>query len=81
MRLTDVPEDLLSQEVPSDEDRIFPELPTATNFTDSVVVVVVVSVVPVAEYSSLSSLQEMTVRLKMDMKIMYKTLFIFFIHQ
>ncbi len=31
--------------------------------------------------SSLSSLQEMTVRLKMDMRIMYKTLFIFFLHQ
>ena len=45
------------------------------------VVVVVLSVVPVAEYSSLSSLQEKTVRLKRDMRIMYKTLFIFFLHQ
>jgi glycerol-3-phosphate acyltransferase PlsY len=40
-------------------------------------VVVVLSVVPVAEYSSLSSLQEMMVRLKRDMRIMDKTLFIF----
>jgi len=38
------------------------------------------AVVPVAEYSS-SSLQEMTVKLKRDMRIMYKTLFIFFLHQ
>ena len=38
-----------------------------------VVVVVVVSVVD----SSLSSLQEMKVKLKRDMRIMYKTLFIF----
>ena len=43
----------------------------------SVVVVVVLSVVPVAEYSSLSSLQEIMVRLKRDMRIMDKTLFIF----
>ena len=43
-------------------------------------VVVVFSVVPVAEYSSLSSLQEMMVRLKRDMRIMDKTLFIFFLH-
>ena len=47
----------------------------------SVVVVVVLSVVPVAEYSSLSSLQEMIVRLKRDMRIMYKTLLIFFLYQ
>jgi regulation of enolase protein 1 (concanavalin A-like superfamily) len=46
----------------------------------SVVVVLSVVVVAVAEYSSLSSLQEMMVRLKRDMRIMYKTLFIFFLH-
>ena len=43
--------------------------------------VVSVVVVAVAENSSLSSLQEKTVRLKRDMRIMYKTLFIFFLHQ
>ena len=31
--------------------------------------------------SSLSSLQEKTVRLKRDMRIIYKTLFTFFLHQ
>ena len=40
-------------------------------------VVVVSSVVPVAEYSSLSSLHEMMVRLRNEIRIMYKTLFIF----
>jgi len=44
-------------------------------------VVVVLSVVPVAEYYSFSSLQEMIVRLKRDMRIMFKTLFIFYLHQ
>ena len=42
-------------------------------------VVVVLSVVVVAASSSLA--QEMTVRLKRDMRIMYKTLFIFLLHQ
>ena len=40
-------------------------------------VVVVLSVVPVAEYSSLSSLQEMTVRLKQEIRKMNKNFFIF----
>ena len=44
----------------------------------SVVVVVVLSVL--FEPSSLLLLQEMTVRLKRDMRIMYNTLFIFFLH-
>ena len=73
-----VPEVLLSHEIPSDEVRIVPALPTETNNgLEVVVVVVVVSVVD----SSLSSLQEMTVKLKRDMRIMYKTLFIFLLHQ
>ena len=41
----------------------------------------VVEVVEVVVDSSLSSLQEMIVRLKQEMRIMYKTLFIFFLHQ
>ena len=40
-------------------------------------VVVVLSVVPVAEYSSFSSLQEMTVRLKQEIRKMNKNFFIF----
>ncbi|SVB92154.1 uncharacterized protein METZ01_LOCUS245008, partial [marine metagenome] len=79
----EVPEVLEHQEIPlSDEVRMVPSGPTATNDTvESHVVVssVVPVVVPVAEYSSLSSLQEKTVRLKRDMRIMYKTLFIFFL--
>ena len=43
----------------------------------SVVVVVVSSVVPVVEYSSLSSPQEMTEKLKQEIKKMNKTFFIF----
>ena len=76
----EVPEVLEHQEIPlSDEVRMVPSGPTATNDTvgSHVVVVVVLSVVD----SSLSSLQEKTVRLKRDMRIMYKTLFIFFLHQ
>ena len=81
----EVPEVLEHQEIPlSDEVRMVPSGPTATNDTveshvvvSVVVVVVVLSVVD----SSLSSLQEKTVRLKRDMRIMYKTLFIFFLHQ
>ena len=46
-----------------------------------VVLSVVVVVLSVAEYSSLTSLQEIKVRLKRDMRIMYKILFIFFFHQ
>ena len=45
----------------------------------SSVVVVVLSLVVDAP-SSLLLLQEMTVRLKRDMRIMYKILFIFFLH-
>ena len=41
------------------------------------VVVVVLSVVPVAVYSSFSSLQEMTVRLKQEIRKMNKNFFIF----
>jgi len=62
-----------------------------TPVTVSVVVVVVVVVVVSSSVAVdvveelLSSLlvlaQEMTVRLKRDMRIMYKTLFIFFLHQ
>ena len=70
-----VPEVLLYHEIPSDEVRIVPVSPTATNNGLEVVVVVVV-VVSVVD-SSLSSLQEMTVRLKRDMRIMFKTLFFF----
>ena len=55
-----------------------PELPTETNNGLEVVVVVVV-VVSVVDSSF--SPQEMIVRLKRDMRIMYKTLFIFFLHQ
>jgi ABC-type Fe3+/spermidine/putrescine transport system ATPase subunit len=44
-------------------------------------VVVVVSSLVVDAPSSLLLAQEMTVRLKRDMRIMYKTLFIFFLHQ
>ena len=61
-----VPEVLLSHEIPSDEVRIVPALPTATN-NGLEVVVVVVSVV-----DSSFSPQEMIVRLKRDMRIMYK---------
>ena len=63
--------------VPSDEVRIVPLSPTATNNGLEVVVVVVVVVVSV---DSSFSPQEMMVRLKRDIKIMYKTLFIFFLH-
>jgi len=46
-------------------------------------VVLVLSVVEVVaeEAPSLLLLQDMTVRLKRDMRIIYKTLFIFFLHQ
>ena len=57
----EVPEVLEHQEIPlSDEVRMVPSGPTATNDTVESHVVVS-SVVPVAEYSSISSLQEMTV--------------------
>ena len=76
----EVPEILEHQEIPlSDEVRMVPSGPTATNDTvESHVVVssVVPVVVPVAEYSSLSSLQEIMVRLKQEIKIMNRTFFI-----
>ena len=77
----EVPEVLEHQEIPlSDEVRMVPSGPTATNDTVESHVVVVVVVLSVVD-SSLSSLQEKTVRLKRDMRIMYKTLLIFFLHQ
>ena len=73
LRLFVVPEVLEVQVVPlSDEVSMVPELPTATNETLDVVLLLLVS---------LFLAQEMTVRLKRDMRIMYKTLFIFFLHQ
>ena len=47
----------------------------------SVVVLVLSAVIEEPPPSSLLLLQEMIVRLKRDMRIMYKTLFIFFLHQ
>ena len=74
MRVFDVPEVLEVHVVPSDEVRMVPPLPTATYNT------LVVVVVELLDDSSFSA-QEMTVRLKRDMRIMYKILFIFFLHQ
>ena len=71
-RLFEVPEVLEVQVVPSDEVSKVPAAPTATNETLDVVLLLLVS---------LFLAQEMTVRLKNDMRIMYKTLFIFFLHQ
>ena len=65
--LFDVPEVCAVQVVPSGEVRIVPELPTATNETLEVV-----------SLESLFLAQEIIVRLKRDMRIMYKTLFILF---
>ena len=74
LRLFVVPEVLEVQVVPlSDEVSMVPELPTATNETLEVVVVLLSSLLFLA--------QEMTVRLIRGMRIMYKTLFIFFLHQ
>jgi len=87
LRSFDVPEVIEFQEVPlSDEVRMVPESPTATYDSGVVVVVVPEEVVVVPEELELldeSSFfaQEMIVRLKRDMRIMYKTLFIFFLHQ
>ena len=78
LRLFVVPEVLEFQEVPSGEVRMVPELPTATN--NGLDVVVVLSVVVLVSLLLLL-LQEMIVRLKREMRIMYKTLFIFFLHQ
>jgi hypothetical protein len=72
LRLFEVPEVCVVQVVPSDEVSKVPAAPTATNETLDVVLLLLVS---------LFLAQVMTVRLKRDMKIMYKTLFIFFLHQ
>ena len=71
-RLDVVPEVLEVHVVPSDEVMMVPELPTATS--DGLEVVVLLS-------SLLFLAQEMMVRLKRDMRIMYKTFFIFYLHQ
>ena len=77
MRLDVVPDDLLSQEVPSDEVRIVPGVPTATYNPEVVVVVVLTESSSV--YSSLSP-QEMMRRLKINTKrIMSKYLIGFLI--
>jgi hypothetical protein len=77
LRLFEVPEVCVVQVVPSDEVRMVPDQPTATN--NGLDVVVVLSVVVLVSLLLLL-LQEMTVRLKREMRIMYKTLFIFFLH-
>ena len=74
LRVFDVPEVLEVHVVPSEEVRMVPPLPTATY---NPLVVVVVELLDDSSFS----LQEKTVRLKMDMRIMYKTLFIFLLHQ
>ncbi len=77
--MSDVPEVLEVHVVPlSDEVKMVPDLPTAIK---SVEVVVFVSSVVEPLDVLLFLAQEMTVRLKRDMRIMYKTLFIFFLHQ
>jgi hypothetical protein len=63
---------------------MFPDTPTPTKqpllqLTDEEVVVVPEELELLDVLLFLA--QEMTVRLKRDMKIMYKTLFIFFLHQ
>ena len=72
LRLFEVPEVCVVQVVPSEEVRMVPDQPTATNETLDVVLLLLVS---------LFLAQEMTVKLKKNIKIMYKTLFIFLIHQ
>ena len=74
MRVFDVPEVLEVHVVPSEEVRMVPPLPTATY---NPLVVVVVELLDDSSFLA----QEMTVRLKRDMRIIYKTLFIFFLHQ
>ena len=80
----------LSQDEPLSVDlKMFPERPTATNtpeLDDEEVVVVSLSVVVVSSVVELLDVllflaQEMTVKLKRDIRIMYKTLFIFLLHQ
>ena len=74
MREYDVPEVLEVHVVQSEEVRMVPPLPTATY---NPLVVVVVELLDDSSFLA----QEMTVRLKRDMRIMYKTLLIFFLHQ
>ena len=71
LRLFEVPEVCVVQVVPSDEVSKVPAAPTATNETLDVVLLLLVS---------LFLAQEMTVKLKKNIKIMYKTLFIFSFH-
>jgi hypothetical protein len=73
LRLFEVPEVCVVHVVPSDEVSKVPEAPTAINSGLDVVVALLLL--------SLFLAQEMMVRLKRDMRIMYKTLFIFFLHQ
>ena len=73
VRLSVVPEVFEVHVVPSEEVRMVPPLPTATY---NPLVVVVVELLDDSSFSA----QEKTVRLKRDMRIMYKTLFIFFLH-
>ena len=70
MRVFVVPEVLVVQEDPSEEVSMIPLSPTAAY--DGLDVVVLLS-------SLLFLAQEMTVRVKRDMRIMYKNLFIFLI--
>jgi hypothetical protein len=78
LRLLEVPEVCAVQFAPSDDVSKVPSAPTATyNPLD---VVVVLSVVVLLS-SLLFLAQEMTVRLKREIRKMYKTLFIFFLHQ
>ena len=81
-RFFEVPDVLEVHVVPSEDVRMVPEDPTARN-RDSVVFVssVVEPLDVVLLLVSLFLAQEMTVRLIMDMRIMYKTLFIFFLHR
>ena len=74
-----IPEVLEVHVVPlSDEVKMVPDLPTAINSVE--VVVFVSSVVELLDVL-LFLAQEITVRLKRDMRIMCKILFIFFLHQ
>jgi hypothetical protein len=81
LRLFEVPEVCAVQFAPSDEVSKVPSAPTATNNPLDVVVVLSVVVLLVLLLVSLFLAQEMTVRLKNEIRIMYKTLFIFFLHQ
>ena len=71
MRSFDVPEVIEFQVVPSDEVRMVPELPTETYG-----LVVVPEELELLVGSSFLA-QEITVRLKRDMRTMYKILFIY----